>query len=365
MFSFFLLTVNWTHLVFVASSKGISVSTLEHGSGAESSQMELVLRRVWALGSHSRGVARHFHHPRHPHYQHHVLCCYCHLNCPHPIVKRLPWCGLMIWSLRDKRLDSDVTGGGMGSLMLGLSACRRQGSWRMCGCFHHTCSTYTSLCTPLLCVQDYHTACQVWVFPRFSCFLFLFSRLCLCVSCFSHHFLSLSSLVNHSCVFKPHPELVCMFLTCIPVSVLRSSCVPCVPVIDPHSFYGLSSVFVLLFSLLESPCCPFVVSFSFVCLFATCILDYFELQLPLLKLAFCCSTCLPLCLLLGPFFKVCNNFFSQQDTVGVEQTDRGNSGRMTRVDDWLIIVGILSDKSTDISAHHIRFQNCQQELSKH
>lgn len=118
----------------------------------------------------------------------------------------------------------------------------------MCGCFHHTCSTYTSLCTPLLCVQDYHTACQVWVFPRFKCFLFLFSRLCLCVSCFSHHFLSLSSLVNHSCVFKPHPELVCMFLTCIPVSVLRSSCVPCVPVIDPHSFYGLSSVFVLLFS---------------------------------------------------------------------------------------------------------------------
>lgn len=217
----------------------------------------------------------------------------------------------------------------------------------------------------VLCVQDYQTACQVWVFPRFSCFLFLFSRLCLCVSCFSHHFLSLSSLVNHSCVFKPHPELVCMFLTCIPVSVLRSSCVPCVPVIDPHSFYGLSSVFVLLFSSLESPCCPFVVSFSFVCLFATCILDYFELQLPSLKLAFCCSTCLPLCLLLGPFFKVCNNFFSQQDTVGVEQTDRGNSGRMTRVDDWLIIVGILSDKSTDISAHHIRFQNCQQELSKH
>lgn len=146
MFSFFLLTVNWTHLVFVASSKGISVSTLEHGSGAESSQMELVLRRVWALGSHSRGVARHFHHPRHPHYQHHVLCCCCHLNCPHPIVKRLPWCGLMIWSLRDERLDSDVTGGEMGSLMLGLSACRRQGSWRMCGCFHHACSTYTSLC---------------------------------------------------------------------------------------------------------------------------------------------------------------------------------------------------------------------------
>ena len=54
--------------------------------------------------------------------------------------------------------------------------------------------------------------------------------------CFSYHFLSLSSLVNHSSVFKPHSQLVSMFSTCIPVSVLRSPCVPCVPDLIPTAF---------------------------------------------------------------------------------------------------------------------------------
>lgn len=64
------------------------------------------------------------------------------------------------------------------------------------------------------------------------------------------------------------------------------------------------------------------------------------------------------------FFKSCNIFFTAAhcwcwiDWQGKQRMDDG--GRWLAHYSWEV-----SDKSTDISAHHIRFQNCQHELSKH
>lgn len=101
-------------------------------------------------------------------------------------------------------------------------------------------------------------------------------------------------------VFSPYLSVhlfsSCVF--CIPASVPA----PSVSLICSSWLYGLSSVFVLMLSCMDSPCCLYAVYLFVTCLLMSNILDFWMSDVIIKTFVNC------LCLYLCPFFMNCDNW---------------------------------------------------------